>query len=615
MNCACYPLIAGICLGLCIGTVQPASGELSPDQLVILANQNSADGVAVARHYAARRGISPEHILSLDLPLSETISRNQYERQLVLPTRHYLEARGLASKINTLVTTYGIPLRVEAPEPTDQERDWRKDAAERQRFARAYLEKIPEWATKVAPEADHSVGTPAASPSGETGSGVGSDPDQATLERLNAAVRGAAMRIQRARDHEPPEKLAAWTNELGRISLQAGGMAAVVQNLQPSPGADPKQAQVERAQFQQQVASAETMIQVLTENPSDANRKRAYQLAERAFGLQGILRLSTMEVDSFSYHAGDASVDSELSLLWWDSDMYRIAGRIPNPLHYEIASSGNKPAVPLQVLMVGRLDAPTAALAMQLVDQAIETERHALHGNVYVDARGLKPEGALGYGHYDQSLRDLAELFRRHTSYRVTLDNEERRFSRPGEAPDVAVYVGWYQLRSYEDAFTFLPGAIGYHIASAEAISIHDARERGWCKNALERGITATLGSTGEPYLDAFPLPDDFFALLLTGRYSLVEAYAMTSRYTSWRMALFGDPLYNPWREKGLISNLSGILQSKAGRQTRFPPAPSARPQADPIKKRQEIKEIRRTRLAQVNDALMQRDRRTPDPR
>jgi len=76
-------------------------------------------------------------------------------------------------------------------------------------------------------------------------------------------------------------------------------------------------------------------------------------------------------------------------------------------------------------------------------------------------------------------------------------------------------------------------GAIGYHIASGKAISLHNPSERGWCKNALERGITVTLGPTGEPYLDVCPPPTEFFGLLLTGRYSLIEIYYLSTRYIS----------------------------------------------------------------------------------
>jgi hypothetical protein len=145
--------------------------------------------------------------------------------------------------------------------------------------------------------------------------------------------------------------------------------------------------------------------------------------------------------------------------------------------------------------------------------------------------------------------------------------------SQPGSAPDVALYIGWYKLRSYEDAFTFNPGAIGYHMASAEAITVHNRGERGWCKNALERGIAATLGSVGEPYLDAFPEPARFTMLLLTGQYSLAEVYYLTSRYVSWRMVLFGDPLYNPMR---------GRSRPTSNPVTPLPVSPSEQPFSDP---------------------------------
>jgi uncharacterized protein (TIGR03790 family) len=358
------------------------------------------------------------------------------------------------------------------------------------------------------------------------------------------------------------------------------------------------------------------MIQELTEIPSDVNRKKAYQLAERMFGFQGILHLATAEIESFSYQAGDACLDSELSLLWWDSDMYRIAGRIPNPFYYGRILSVENPRPSIPILMVSRLDAPTPELAKRLVDHAVETEQRGLSGKVYVDAQGLNSGGSpLGYGYYDQSLRNLAALFRRRTSYEVVLDNAERRFSLPREAPDVAVYVGWYKLRSYEDAFTFLPGSIGYHIASAEAISIHNPAELGWCKNALERGITVTLGSTDEPYLDSFPVPDEFFALFLTGHYSLVEVYTMTSRYTSWRMILFGDPLYNPWRGKRYVRDLRGVLRSESTHQSDLPLAPSELTLKDPLKAREETRQAREDLSARISRFLKQLDQGGQRPR
>jgi uncharacterized protein (TIGR03790 family) len=207
--------------------------------------------------------------------------------------------------------------------------------------------------------------------------------------------------------------------------------------------------------------------------------------------------------------------------------------------------------------MVSRLDAPTPKLAKGLVDKALQAERIGLEGTVYFDARGLQPNGATDtYGFYDHSLREAAALVQGNSSYRVVLDEADPTMTA---IPNVALYIGWYKLRAYDDVFSFNTGAIGYHMASAESITVHDPGEKGWCKNALERGITATLGSVGEPYLDAFPEPTRFTTLLLTGKYSLVEVYYLTSRYVSWRMVLFGDPLYNPMKGR-LSMSVSALL-------------------------------------------------------
>ena len=65
----------------------------------------------------------------------------------------------------------------------------------------------------------------------------------------------------------------------------------------------------------------------------------------------------------------------------------------------------------------------------------------------------------------------------------------------------------------------------------------------------IVKGAAATLGPVREPYLQAFPPPDDFFRVFLSGKVTLVECYYLTSPFTSWRMMLIGDPLYNPFRE------------------------------------------------------------------
>jgi uncharacterized protein (TIGR03790 family) len=584
--------------------VSSAFGELTADHVAILANRNSPDSLAVARYYATRRGIPAAQILQLDLPSQDTISRKDYEERLIGPVREALQSKGLTKTIHVLVSTYGMPLRVDAPQSNESEQRWLQEATERQRYARGYLAQIPEWAKRVAPAhaAEGSSSTPPDSKTAES--------DQTLLDHVNRTIRDAIARVKQAGPQESGDTVERWNQELARIMVQAGGTASLIHRLQTEPAAD-QQTRANMSKAREQIVSAQNVIRILTEIPSDTNRKQAYQLTERVFGLEGIFRLATAEIERYSYKNGDASIDSELTLLWWDRDQYRVAERIPNPLFHGNMGHANASSSSLPIIMVSRLDAPTPQLAMGLVDRAIETEQRGLTGKAYVDSRGMQPDGTVGYGYYDQGLRDLADLLRSHTSYPVVLEDTERRFSQHGEAPDVAIYTGWYKLRSYEDAFTFNPGAIGYHIASGEAVSIHDPNEPGWCKNALERGITVTLGPTGEPYVDAFPLPNELFAVLLTGRYSLAEAYALTTRYVSWRMVLFGDPLYNPWRGRGVIDETETVLQHVRGRTGTTPIAPFTLPFADPVKARKELKQHRETALQQAQLFLDQITRPT----
>ncbi|WP_447986197.1 TIGR03790 family protein [Nitrospira sp. Nam74] len=576
--------------------VSSAFGELTATHVAILANRNSPDSLAVARYYATRRGVPSTHLLQLDLPPQDTISRKDYEERLVAPVREALQSKGLTTTIRALVTTYGMPLRVDAPQPNESEQRWVQEATERQRFARGYLAQIPGWAKRVAP-AHSTEGTPS-EPDLKT-----IESDQSLLDHVNRAIGDAITRVKQAEAKESRDTIARWNQEIARIMVQAGGTASLVHRLQVEP-AD-QQAKANLSKLRQDIVSAQNVVRVLTEIPSDTNRKKAYQLTERVFGFEGILRLSTAEIETYSYKNGDASVDSELTLLWWDRDQYRVAERMGNPLFHGSPSLANPSSFTLPIILVSRLDAPTPQLAMGLVDKTIETEQQGLTGNAYVDSRGIQPDGTVGYGYYDQGLRDLADLLRTRTPYPVVLEDTERRFSRRGEAPDVAIYAGWYKLRSYEDAFTFNPGAIGYHIASGEAVSIHDPKEPGWCKNALERGITVTLGPTGEPYVDAFPLPNEFVALLLTGRYTLAEAYALTTRYVSWRMVLFGDPLYNPWRGRGFLTEEDTVLRHvrPQGNPTI---ASFALPFNDPVKAREDLKRRRDAALTEAHAFIEQ---------
>lgn len=587
-------ILQGLILLFDMSTVR---AELSPNQVVIVANANSRESLSVAQHYATRRGIPVQHISKLDLPLDDTMSREDYERRLVTPLRQMLHGQGIHKSIRVAVTVFGVPLRVAAPKFTDDEERWRRDAAARLGAARVRLEDLERRARATA----EISGSAPASPQVE--SPVTYERNIAFLLRVDEAVQASAKRV---RQLKPPAD-AQWSSRLEAIVRDHQGVAGLSQ-LRHELLPDGLDSGSEAAtQMRAQQAEGIQLLLGTLELPIRDRRTDLYQRVEQVYGTYGVFGLAAMEQNRLSDEHGDASVDSELSLLWWDRTLYGAAWRRANPLHHAFKKSGAAHRE-IPVLMVSRLDASTAGLASGLVDRALEAERQGLSGTVYLDARGLPVKDPSDtYGRYDQSLRDLQQFVAQHTTYRSQLDNAEARFQRPGAAPDVAFYSGWYRLRHYEDAFTFRTGAIGYHMASAEAVSLHSSGESGWCKNALDHGITATLGSVGEPYLDAFPEPLEFAGLLMTGQYSLVESYYLTSRWVSWRMVLVGDPLYNPWKNRPAAKRSALTMFPLA------PIAPSDQAFADPLLARDDVKRLQSQSRIRL-DAILQNQARTLGP-
>ncbi len=243
-----------------------------------------------------------------------------------------------------------------------------------------------------------------------------------------------------------------------------------------------------------------------------------------------------MDIDRITGRETEASVDSELSLVL--SGAYELYRWQPNALRSPAPQ-------PFKTLMVSRLDGSSAGIAMGLIDKALAAEHKGLTGAACIDSRGFFHKDL--YGRYDQSLRDLAILTGLRTVLSVQEESTEALFP-PGSCPQTALYCGWYSLKKYVDAFTFVDGAIGFHIASFEAANLRDPDSTQWCPALLSDGITATLGAVAEPYLYAFPEPRAFFHALFDGN-CLVEAFYLTKPFNSWQMLLVGDPLYRPFRK------------------------------------------------------------------
>lgn len=201
-----------------------------------------------------------------------------------------------------------------------------------------------------------------------------------------------------------------------------------------------------------------------------------------------------------------------------------------------------------RVLLVARLEGPSVETVLKRIEESLEVEKKGLKGTVYLDARTPRPVNAAvgSYAKMEQSLNDLGIRLERYTDLDVHLDTADAMFTKDAASAPCALYCGWYSVRNFQDIFTFCPGAVAYHVASFEAESLHSGPF--WCPNLLEHGAAATLGPTFEPYLAAFPEPDEFYSLVLTGKFTMIECYYYAKPFNSWAMTYVGDPLYTPFR-------------------------------------------------------------------
>jgi uncharacterized protein (TIGR03790 family) len=139
-----------LCLGLGIGVVvwlaaRPfATGQIfdeatlkeqlnkpsNPDveATVVAYNDNDRDSRELAKFYAAKRGIPKDHLIALNCPMTEDITRAEYDRDIAEPLRKVFEKKGWwelrvgesalgaveKSSIRFLALMRGVPLRIKA---------------------------------------------------------------------------------------------------------------------------------------------------------------------------------------------------------------------------------------------------------------------------------------------------------------------------------------------------------------------------------------------------------------------------------------------------------------------------------------------------------------------
>ncbi len=242
----------------------------------------------------------------------------------------------------------------------------------------------------------------------------------------------------------------------------------------------------------------------------------------------------------------EAAVDSELAWLPLVKNAVPLYGPLPNPFYGVTNAALLNPTN--GILLVARLDGPTADIARDLVDKALQAETNGLWGRAYFDARGLSmPDTNYFLG--DEWMRGSAELSRE-LGFETTLDNRPETFPASFPMSQIAIYAGWYSENAdgpfARPAVEFMPGAFAYHLHSYSAATLRSTT-RNWCGPLLARGVTVTMGCVNEPYLAATPNIPIFLSRWVAGDFTFGEAAWAAQPVLSWQTTVVGDPLYRPF--------------------------------------------------------------------
>jgi uncharacterized protein (TIGR03790 family) len=239
-----------------------------------------------------------------------------------------------------------------------------------------------------------------------------------------------------------------------------------------------------------------------------------------------------------------AAVDSELALLPICENKLQLTGAFRNPLFNCTNLALLHPTN--GILLVTRLDGPSADIACGLVDKAMQAEEDGLWGRAYFDLRNTSEPGMkLG----DDWIRNASELCR-HLGFETVVDTNADPFPAGFPMSQIAYYVGWYSEHICgpfaQPSVEFMPGAFAYHLHSYSAALLHGT-SRGWAGPLLAKGVTATMGCVDEPYLGCTPDMACFTSRFIYYGFSYGEAAWTAQPVLSWQTTVVGDPLYRPF--------------------------------------------------------------------
>jgi uncharacterized protein (TIGR03790 family) len=250
-------------------------------------------------------------------------------------------------------------------------------------------------------------------------------------------------------------------------------------------------------------------------------------------------------VDSL-FQVNNASVDSELAWLPLIQNEQRLSGPMINRLYGTTNEALLSPTN--GILLVARLDGPSADIAMGLVKKSIQAEQDGLWGRAYFDTRDITDHNSL-YKLGDDWMLDSAEICRG-LGFDITVDTNAATFPADFPMSQIAIYAGWYTGDAdgpfAQPVVEFMPGAFAYHLHSYSAATIRSTT-RSWCGPLLAKGATCTMGCVDEPSIQFTPNVAAFLARWALNRFTFGEAAWAAQPALSWQTTVIGDPLYRPF--------------------------------------------------------------------
>jgi len=494
------------------------AAALEPKQILVIANGDIAGSVGIAEYYCAKRKVPLENVLKLKLgkELVDRIDRSDYEKFIAEPIRSELVKKRSSKKIRCLLTIYGVPYKV------GQRGVLKGEEKNIEKLRSIADEKCKKLKTLV-----NELDIPGENKNIDLRSAV------KILKDLDRDLDRVREEIEILKDEpEKQDALKKWLD----IYAEIYGKRSEWRNAQIKTGVyfpitteEKLKLELLRVYFNKVKKEAWSYGTKLKDG--------FYEKVEFFAGLNGVILRLEADINSISGRETNAAVDSELSMVMFDDyPLYRWQkNELKDALFPELAKT----------LMVSRLDGPSEQIARGLVDKAVKAQREGLKGKAYIDKGYSLLQTKPLYKVYDDHLGRAADVIAGAGIMEVITDDTKNVFGE-GKCPQAALYCGWYSLSRYIDAFDFVDGAIGYHIASLEAINLRSSKSTQWVPSMLTDGITVTMGAVAEPYLSAFPKPDRFFAELFKGK-TVVEAYYRSQPFNSWQMMLIGDPLYRPF--------------------------------------------------------------------